>query len=106
MAGTVLRIGNIGALGTSPQGGGVLAPAGAGEFKVWGEDAKEQADQLLQGSALATLSLFLFESLNKGVEVGKEQGAVAVIESGGIIAWVIVALGVLGVLLGCIVGWE
>ncbi len=97
--GTLLRIGNVAALGSSPQGGGVLAPAGAGEFKVWGENTKIDIDQLLRGDGPATLSLFLFESLNKGVEVSKEEGAIAVIESGGVIAWTIVTLGLLGLLL-------
>ena len=57
--------------------------------------------RLLRRSILfpAELNLFLYETLDNGVDKKAEKTAYSVIESGGVIAWVIVALGCLALLM-------
>ncbi len=97
--GQIVRVGNIAAYGISDKNAGTLAPAGAGRFKLWPEDAAVTARTLADGKNLDALAIFLFESLEKGVEEKREKTPLEVIESGGIIAWVIVALGGLGLVM-------
>jgi biopolymer transport protein ExbB len=97
--GTVVRVGNIAAYGTSDQGGGALAPAGDGRFKAWSASSPETAAALAAGDAPAILDIFLFESSQNAIEEKVGKTLVGVINSGGTIAWIIVALGALAALL-------
>jgi len=91
--GTIIWIGDVAALGVSDKGAGTLAPAGEGHLKLWAPETAEQARLLAQGKHPATLPLYLYESLEKPAQVDKGKTVKEVIESGGIIAYVIVALG-------------
>ncbi len=91
--GELLRVGNVAGYGVSASGSGALAPAGEGRLRVWQEDAAESARALLDGRSPATLRIFLYDSLDKAVLAKESKSAYQVIESGGIIAWVIVILG-------------
>lgn len=102
--GTITHLGRIAAFGASEAGGGALAPAGAEKLKVWRDPAAEVASTLAQGQKPETLKLFLYESINEAVEADAAQSVVEHIASGGAIAWVIVGLGLLGVLLAAIRG--
>ncbi len=97
--GEIVRVGTIAAYGVSEDASGALAPAGAGKLKIWPEDAASSAEAVLKSEPVKTLSMFLFESLEKGVEEKHSKTPYEVVESGGIIAWVIVWLGALGVLM-------
>jgi biopolymer transport protein ExbB len=97
--GTIIRVGNVAAYGVSEQGAGALAPAGDRRLKLWKKDAAETARALSAGKAPDLIDIFLFESLDKAVEEQEEKTWLDVVNSGGIIAWVIVGLGVLGLLL-------
>lgn len=97
--GTVVHLGRIAAFGSSEAGGGALAPAGAGKLKVWKDPAQNIASALAQNQSPSTLKLFLYESIDAAVEDDAEQTAVEHVAAGGAIAWVIVCLGLLGVLL-------
>lgn len=97
--GEIIWIGRIAAFGVSPQGSGALAPAGGGAFKLWPASTPDSAEALKQGRQPASLALFLFEDRNKAVEERKSKGFVEYTTSGGSISWVIVAIGVIGVVL-------
>ncbi|MGD9264900.1 MAG: MotA/TolQ/ExbB proton channel family protein [Lysobacterales bacterium] len=98
--GSILRIGNVSAFGISDSGSGALAPAGEGQLKIWSEQpATETAQALASGQAPAQLELFLYESETKAIEERAGKTILSVINSGGTIAWIIVALGVLGAVL-------
>lgn len=92
--GTLVHVGRIATYGVSEKGSGALAPAGQGRLKLWpGEKAADVAHALAAGKRPDTLEIFVYESLDKGIEKQKEKTALQVIQSGGIIAWVIVGLG-------------
>jgi biopolymer transport protein ExbB len=100
VSGELIKVGRIAAFGLSSQGNGALAPAGDGELKVWPEEAGTQtAETLAAGGRPETLAIFAFESLVNEVERQDEKGAIEVIESGGLIGWIITVLGVVGLVL-------
>ncbi len=97
--GDIIKLGKVAAYGIAGDKVGALAPAGAGKLRIWQQNAKESAESILKEKPLFVLSMFLFESLEKGIEEKKAKTPVEVIESGGMIAWVIVALGLLGLMM-------
>lgn len=97
--GTIIQVGNIAAYGISGERGGALAPAGDGRFKVWSASMPDTALALAGGNAPGVLDIFLFESSQKAIEESAGKTVVGVVNSGGSIAWIIVALGALAVLL-------
>jgi biopolymer transport protein ExbB len=100
VSGEILSVGRIAAYGISPQGSGALAPAGDGDLKIWPEPAGEgTAQALAAGQRPETLSLFAFESLANEVESKTGKSVLDIIESGGLIGWIIVVLGLVGFLL-------
>ena len=95
--GELIRIGRIAAYGISERGSGVLAPAGDGGLKVWeSEEAQEVAGELAAGGRPDALPLFIFESLATEVERSAAKGLIDVVRSGGVIGWIIFALGLFG----------
>lgn len=100
VSGEVIQVGQVAAYGVSDNVAGALAPAGDNHYKVWPEgDTAALARAVAAGSAPSIISLFLHESLDKGFEVKKDKTAREVIESGGVIGWVIVGAGVLALLM-------
>lgn len=100
VTGTILRIGNIASYGVSDGVAGVLAPAGNGQLKVWpGEQSADTARALVAGQTPDTLRIFLHESLDAPVEPKKDKTPLEVVQAGGVIAWVIVALGLVALLM-------
>jgi biopolymer transport protein ExbB len=97
--GTIVHVGNIAAYGVSDQGAGALAPAGDNRFKIWSASSPATATALAAGDAPETLDIFLFESSQNAIEEKAGKTLLGVINSGGTIAWIIVALGVLAALL-------
>ena len=97
--GTIVHVGNVAAYGVSEAGGGALAPAGDSRFKVWSASSPDTARALAAGDAPAVLDIFLFESSQNAIEEKAGKTLVGVINSGGTIAWIIVALGALAALL-------
>ncbi len=97
--GRILRIGNIAAYGLSEQGSGALAPAGEGRMKVWSEPATATAASLAAGQTPPSAGIFLFESESKAIEEHASKSVLSVINSGGTIAWIIVVLGLFGLVL-------
>ena len=92
--GQIIHFGGIARFGINDQYAGALAPAGGGEFKLW--DAKIERsiiEELLSRKAPNNTEIFLFESAMKEVKSIEKKDALSVINSGGIIAWIIVSLG-------------
>ncbi len=99
ISGEILRVGNIAAYGRSTDVSAVLAPAGGERLKVWpaGEPAAVQA--VMAGNGGSMIPVFLFESLAKEVETREAKTAIDVVNDGGTIGWVIVVLGLIGLVL-------
>ncbi len=92
--GRIIKIGNIASYGISDDTAGALVPAGAGKFKVWNADGSERSAQALNsGSVSDEINIFLYENVNKEIEEAAEKTVFSVINSGGIIGWIIVFLG-------------
>ncbi len=108
--GRLIFVGNIAAYGVSPSGSGLLIPAGEGRLKLLNKPGgAKTANALAEGESLSHFSLFLFENLNKAVEIQAEKTWRGILNDGGPIAWIIAGLGALGgllilVRLGIIIG--
>ncbi len=99
VSGEIVRIGNIAAYGVAGEQGGALAPAGEGRLKVWSASNPATAQALINGESPAVLDIFLYESSQKAIEEQAGKTVLSVIESGGMIAWIIVGLGGLAAIL-------
>jgi len=97
--GEIIRIGNIAAFGVSGEKGGALAPAGDGNLKIWSASDSATAQALAKGDSPGTVKVFLYESVSKAIEEQAGKTIIGVIDSGGLIAWIIVALGALAAVL-------
>ena len=98
--GTIVKVGNIATYGISDTIAGALVPAGDGKFKIWDETLSAQTAKVLASGKLPeTLKIFIYENSKKEIADKEEKTALDVVESGGIIGWVIVGLGILGLLL-------
>jgi biopolymer transport protein ExbB len=91
--GTIVRIGNVAAYGVSDQGSGALAPAGEGRLKVWSTSTPDTAQALASGTNPPDLGIFLYESPTTAIEEKEGKTVLGVINSGGMIAWIIVFMG-------------
>lgn len=97
--GELIHLGRIATYGVSPKGAGALAPAGDGHLKMFGQDAAATAKAYAAGGTPESVKVFLYESVEKAVEEKAATTWLDTIQAGGIIAWVIVALGLLALLL-------
>ena len=98
--GVVIKVGNIATYGISDTVLGALVPAGDGKFKIWDETLSAQtAKALASGKLPDTLNIFIYENSKKEIANKEEKTALDVVKSGGIIGWVIVGLGIVGLLL-------
>ena len=96
--GQIIHVGQIAAYGIAGDVAGALAPAGGGELKLWDSRLGEaSAEQLIAGDMPATLGLFVYESLDQEVETNPGKSILEIIQSGGLIGWIITLLGLLGV---------
>jgi biopolymer transport protein ExbB len=98
--GNIIHIGNIASYGVSAQLSGALVPAGDGKLKIYkAPEAKASAEAFLNKKSPAQLNIFVYENENKEIEDVTEKTIKSIIDSGGIIGWVIVVLGFAGLLL-------
>lgn len=98
--GEIIKIGNIAAFGVSAKGSGALAPAGAGEFKLWKQPGSAATAQALANDEMPKeLQIFIYENSEMEVSDPEEKTLVSTVKSGGIIGYIILGLGALGVLL-------
>jgi len=97
--GQIVHYGQVASFGVSDQGSGALAPAGGGALKLWPKSGAEDAKALAAGEQPAQLGMFLIENRNRAVSDAGDKTVLDVIQSGGAIGWIIVALGVIAALL-------
>lgn len=100
VSGTVVHLGQVASYGVSERAAGALAPAGDGGLKVWPDgDTASVARALVSGDPPAVLPMFLYDSLDKGIDRKEEESLVEHVDAGGFIGWVIVGLGALGLVM-------
>lgn len=98
--GEIVKVGNIARYGISPKGSGALAPAGDGAFKLWNQPGSDvTAKALAAGKRPETLKIFVYENDQKDVPYTKEKTFQDYLDGGGVIGYIILALGALGLLL-------
>jgi len=92
--GRIIRVGNIAAYGVSDDISGALVPAGAGKLKVWTQEGSTQSANILaNGTPSEEINIFLYENANIEIEAAEKKTILTVINSGGIIGWIIIILG-------------
>jgi len=97
--GELIKIGNIATYGVSDKAAGALVPAGDNKFKLWGDElSAATAKALASKQAVDTLHIFIYENSTKEIADKESKTVLDIIDSAGIIGWVIVVLGALGVL--------
>jgi biopolymer transport protein ExbB len=95
VAGRVMYVGNIAAYGLVEGAEGPLSPAGQDRLKLWPvEGGPAAAAKLARGEALSSLPVFIYETLDKGIDQRRDKTPGEVLQAGGVIAYVIVALGI------------
>ena len=98
--GEIVKLGNIAAYGISDKATGALSPAGNREYKLWNAlGSSDDAKALYAGKPMDNLDIFVYESLAKEIEYKKEKTVDDVVKGGGVIGYIILALGVLGLFL-------
>ena len=96
----IVKVGNVAAFGIAKQAAGALAPAGDGKYKLWNSTASaDDAKALYTGERLVNINLFVYENLDKEVEFTKEKTVEDTIRAGGMIGYIILGLGLFGLLL-------
>ncbi len=101
--GQVVQVGHIAAYGVSTQGSGALLPLGDGRLMLRAAGGGESdAKALAAGKRPGALDAFLLESLDKPITERTETTAIETIEAGGVVAWIIVGLGIIAMILGAI----
>lgn len=100
VGGRVVQIGQVGALGVAPDGGGTLAPAGGGLLRLVDRTTRGTAELLVnEAGTVETLPIYLYESLDTLVETERGGSFGETIEGGGIIGLVIIGIGIVTVIL-------
>lgn len=98
--GKIIKVGNIAAYGISTNGSGALAPAGMGELKLWAmKGSSDDAKAFSNGKSLETIDIFIYENIDKEIEAPKVKTTMDLVKSGGIIGYVILILGLVGLIL-------
>jgi len=103
--GEVLRLGNVAQFGRVSESDsfGMLMPVGEGRFKRLNKKTVELSH--FDSSKMTPISTFLFENTEKGIEVKKEQRFLEMVDAGGMIAYVIMFLGLLAFIFMAIRGY-
>ncbi len=98
--GEIVKVGNIAAYGISAKQSGALAPAGNGEYKLWNQPGSDDDARALYGREMPEmLDIFIYENRDKDAEYQAEKTAGDILEAGGVIGFVIMGLGIAGLLL-------
>ncbi len=103
--GQVLKFGRIGAMGLAGDQGGTLAPSGAGQLKLARAESKDQVKTLLENERAPLLPLFIFQGFDKNVDTNIGKTFQDILDAGGPVGFVIIFLGIAGLILGVIRAW-
>jgi len=94
----LIKVGNIATFGVSDSASGALVPAGDNKFKIWGDTLSQStAKDLIDAKMPDSLSIFIYENVNQEISNPEEKTVLSVINSAGVIGWVIVVLGLVGI---------
>jgi biopolymer transport protein ExbB len=97
--GQIVQVGNVAAFAAGNTAG-ALVPVGGGKLKVFNSALGEATAQgLAQKRPPGTIGLFLFDSVEKAVEEKHEKTLEDIMRGGGVIGWVIVAIGIVALLM-------
>lgn len=103
VTGQVVRLGNIAAWGVADRGAGSLLPIGDGRLQLRKEGGGEATGTSLAGGQTpGAVDVFLIEGFDKAISEREEQTFAEYMEGGGIVGWVIVFLGIAGVLMAAV----
>ncbi|MDD2790201.1 MAG: MotA/TolQ/ExbB proton channel family protein [Sulfurimonas sp.] len=95
--GELVKVGNIATFGISTDTAAALVPAGDGNMKVWNApEAASTAKALKNRNYSEQLNIFIYENPTLEIENVKEKTLIEIIDSAGIIGWIIVILGLVG----------
>jgi len=95
----LIKVGNIASYGLSSKVSGALVPAGNNKFKIWKDaDAAQTAKALFNNTPTDELHIFIYENSTQEIADKETKTIYSVINSAGIIGWVIVVLGLIGLL--------
>lgn len=98
--GEIIKVGNIASYGISPSLSGALVSAGDNKLKIYSAaDTSKSAASLKNRENSAPIDIFIYENASKEIEDVHVKTLVDVIDDGGIIGWVTVALGIFALLL-------
>jgi len=98
--GDIVKVGNIAAYGISKEAAGALAPAGDGNYKLWNAvGSADDAKAMFAKEKTDTVDIFVYENLDKEVDYVTEKTFADTMEDGGIIGYIIFALGIFGLAL-------
>ncbi len=98
--GDIVKVGNIAAYGIAKEAAGALAPAGDGNYKLWNAvGSSDDAKAMFAKEKTETIDIFAYENLDKEVDYVTEKTFVDTMEDGGIIGYIIFALGLFGLVL-------
>ena len=98
--GDIVKVGNVAAYGISQEAAGALAPAGNGNYKLWNAvGSSDDAKAMFAKEKTETIDIFVYENLDKEVDYVTEKTFVDTMEDGGIIGYIIFALGIFGLVL-------
>ena len=96
ISGSIYRVGYVASYGVADKEAGMLRPAGSGRLQLVQDEAgAASARSIASDNGAKMISLFLYENLEKAIEMPEEKTAQSIIEAGGVIAYVIAALGLL-----------
>ena len=99
VSGTVVQLGRIASFGSSAEGSGTLAPAGKDILRLVKTENAAAAQALAKGTPTPELPLYLYQGLDKNVEIHVEKSWQKSLEDGGPVAFVIVGVGIVGFLI-------
>ena len=98
--GDIVKVGNIAAYGISKEAAGALAPAGDGNYKLWNAvGSSDDAKAMFAKEKTETIDIFTYENLDKEVDYVTEKTFMDTMADGGVIGYIIFALGVFGLVL-------
>lgn len=99
--GTVVHVGEVAALGVASQEGGVLLRLPGGSLRLLPMQKGDfaAAKDLVSGRVRDSVPVYLFDPLSKGKKAPAAKNQWGMLQAGGPIAWIILALGAFGVVL-------
>jgi len=98
--GDIVKVGNIAAYGIAKEAAGALAPAGDGNYKLWNAvGSADDAKAMFAKEKTDSIDIFAYENLDKEVDYVTEKTVMDTMEDGGVIGYIIFALGLFGLVL-------